>query len=45
MLRVAVQRMEFGGQAEAFAGDLVSADRDLEKAEDYDVTDLNSQPT
>lgn len=30
------------GQAEAFAGDLVSADRDLEKAENYERDGLNS---
>ncbi len=30
------------GQAEAFAGDLASADRDLEKAEDYERDGLNS---
>jgi hypothetical protein len=30
------------GQAEAFAGDLASADRDLEKAENYERDGLNS---
>lgn len=30
------------GQAEAFAGDLMSADRDLEKAENYERDGLNS---
>jgi hypothetical protein len=42
MLLVAAQHTAFEDRLRQFAGDLASADRDLEKAENYERDGLNS---